>query len=355
MTNTEFLDFFSDLFIERLNNEWKHEDIIDISGFDTWGTSCNCENCQKLGNGSDMALHMLSYLRNKINEALESGRLKKDVCHVRRKSMTDSKKSPFEKLYIPLSNADLYLKRIGFYQSAEPTLECLKKLIKCHLMNVPFENLDIFYKHLEPSLETDALFEKIVANKRGGYCFELNGLFCKLLEKVGYNCFGAICRIVLGFDYPMPYTHRINIVNIADEFYFCDVGYGGPCPDEPLKIEYDKIISTESGKKFCFKKEGGEIALYVALGGEMKRLMVFSITPDDLVDFIPLNAFCAHSPYEPFVHKVMVSLLTETGKYSIDGDILRIKENETVTETKLLNDEDVEKALKKWFDIEFKI
>ena len=91
--------------------------------------------------------------------------------------MTDERKSPFEKLYAPIPDTDAYLSRIGFDGKAEPTFDCLKKLMSCHLAAVPFENLDVYHGGIEPSLETDAMFEKIVTNRRGGYCFELNGLF----------------------------------------------------------------------------------------------------------------------------------------------------------------------------------
>ena len=264
-------------------------------------------------------------------------------------------KSIFEGLYKPLNDVDSYLERIGYSGSSEPTEECLKTLVRCHLISVPFENLDIYYRRIIPSLETEKLFNKIVINKRGGYCFELNGLFMKLLEAIGFSGFGTIARIVTGCNFPMPYTHRVNFVDIGNDRYFCDVGYGGPGPKEPIKIVYDTLIKTEDGAKFCFLKQGDETVLKAELNGKMSPIMIFSFNKCDLCDFVPLNTFCACSDYEPFIHKLILWKMTESGKCTIDDNILRIKENGILTEKELKTSEDVKEALKQWFAIDFKI
>ena len=78
-TNTELLDRVSDVFIERAQNEWKDQEVFEVAGFDTWGKSCSCEACRKLGNGSDIALHYMSHIRNRINEATAKGILKRKI------------------------------------------------------------------------------------------------------------------------------------------------------------------------------------------------------------------------------------------------------------------------------------
>lgn len=108
--------------------------------------------------------------------------------------------SPFEKLYEPIKNTAAYLERIGYKDAPEVSLVCLKKLVLGQLHNIPFEDLDVFHGHKEPSLDTDALFEKIVVNKRGGYCFELNGLFARLLTTLGFACRSHMARVV--WNYP---------------------------------------------------------------------------------------------------------------------------------------------------------
>ena len=79
-----------------------------------------------------------------------------------------------------------YLERIGIEGELYPDIETLKKLQKQHLINIPFENLDII-ENKELKLDRYSLFTKIVEEKRGGICYELNGLFLMLLKEIGYD------------------------------------------------------------------------------------------------------------------------------------------------------------------------
>jgi len=259
--------------------------------------------------------------------------------------------SPFEGLYAPVPDVAAYLQRIGFDGNAEPTAECLKKLVQCHLFTVPFENLDIFHGHTEPSLETAALFEKIVTNRRGGYCFELNGLFCKLLEAVGFTCFCSMARITFKKDYINPIAHRVILVDIDGKRYFCDVGFGGPSPIEPLEICFDKVLETDNGKRYRFSESNGSTLLETYFEDAFTPLMAFYQVPFEPVDFIALNSYCTSSKQQPFINRRMVHLCTPDGKISVDGDFLRINKNGAVTETPLLTDADLHSVLKSQFGI----
>ncbi|MBQ3049847.1 MAG: arylamine N-acetyltransferase [Oscillospiraceae bacterium] len=259
--------------------------------------------------------------------------------------------SPFEGLYAPVPDVAAYLQRIGFDGTAEPTPECLKKLVRCHLFTVPFENLDIFHGHTEPSLETTALFDKIVTNRRGGYCFELNGLFCKLLEAIGFCCFSSVARIMFRRDYTNPIAHRVILVDIGDKRYFCDVGFGGPCPTEPLEICFDKVLETDNGKRYRFSESNGNTVIETFFDGDFTPLMAFYQIPFEPVDFVALNSYCASSKQQPFLNRRMVHLCTPDGKISLDGDILRINQNGVVTETSLTTEADLRTALASRFGI----
>lgn len=79
MSNNELLEFLSEQILQRLQKEWYYADIIHISGFDTWGNNCNCENCRKLGNGSDLNLHFMSFLRSYLDKAYLDGNLDRRV------------------------------------------------------------------------------------------------------------------------------------------------------------------------------------------------------------------------------------------------------------------------------------
>ena len=79
-----------------------------------------------------------------------------------------------------------YLERIGYEGNTEPAMELLNALQKKHLLNIPFENLDIHYK-IPIELDLANIFEKVVIKRRGGFCYELNGIFYELLNSIGFN------------------------------------------------------------------------------------------------------------------------------------------------------------------------
>ncbi len=79
VSNNELLDKLSETVIKKLNTDWKNEEMISLDGFDTWGKSCECDECRRLGNGSDQNLKFMSHIRNKMNEEISAGRLRKNV------------------------------------------------------------------------------------------------------------------------------------------------------------------------------------------------------------------------------------------------------------------------------------
>ncbi len=267
--------------------------------------------------------------------------------------MPDERKSPFEKLYAPIPDVSAYLSRIGFEGKAEPTFECLKRLMTCHLKTVPFENLDVYHGHIEPSLETDAMFEKIVTNHRGGYCFELNGLFSKLLSGIGFDVSCRAARVLSGRNYIPPRAHRVIVIKISGKGYFCDVGFGGTVPTEPIEIACDKIIDSEPDRRYKFSSGEKGITLFIEKNEVFVPVIMFDKAPSDEADFVPLNAFCAYSVYEPFRKKQMIWLGVEDGRCSIDGDILKVKRNGIDTEICLDTEEDLRGALKTYFGLEY--
>src|SRR5512135_3562244 len=80
-----------------------------------------------------------------------------------------------------------YLDRINYKGTVEPTPSTLRSLHRAHMLAVPFENLDIVPLHREIHLDEPALWEKIVLRRRGGFCYELNGLFAWLLRHCGFD------------------------------------------------------------------------------------------------------------------------------------------------------------------------
>ena len=134
-----------------------------------------------------------------------------------------------------------YLARIGLSEPVSVDLLGLDRLIRAHLTHVPFEALDVWGSGAVPSLEIPELYQKIVLDRRGGYCFELNGLLTHMFREMGFSVSERFARFLRGEqDIPMR-RHRVTLVHMADGDYLCDIGVGQIAPRLPLKIEENTI------------------------------------------------------------------------------------------------------------------
>ena len=134
-----------------------------------------------------------------------------------------------------------YLERIGYRGGREPTAANLAALAKAHRLAVPYETLDLWRgRHVE--LSEESVFEKIVTRRRGGYCYELNGLFAALLRALGYNVREYFGRWLLGDgDSAVPRRgHRVVVVALRGHpNLIVDVGIAYPFLMAPLKFVFD--------------------------------------------------------------------------------------------------------------------
>lgn len=263
--------------------------------------------------------------------------------------------SPYEGLYEPLNPAQAraYLDRIRFKGTPEPTLDCLTRLIDCQLHAVPFENLDVFHGHREPSLNTADLFQKIVTNRRGGYCFELNGLFWRLLEAVGFRCWTVLVRIVLGRDYLTPFSHRSVIVELGEKRYLCDVGFGASTPVAPLEMADAPAVQTAGRRRYQFTRQSDWTTLNVEQEDGLRPMLLFREEPSDPVDFIAPNANCALPSRSRFRESQVVTCLLGDGRGSINGAVLRVERNGALTERVLDTEQALRDALRTEFGLEY--
>ena len=151
----------------------------------------------------------------------------------------------YEGLYAPLPDGQAYARRIGLPWPLTPDLDTLDRIILAHQCTVPFENLQCYDEGQMPSLEIAALFEKVVVQHRGGFCFELNALLLSFLKALGYDAWGVSCCIIRGRDFIPPMLHRAILVRLGETVYYCDVGYGGPQPPGPVPLGWERTICGE--------------------------------------------------------------------------------------------------------------
>ena len=124
-----------------------------------------------------------------------------------------------------------YLQRIGFQGDRAPTLNTLKALQQLHLQTITFENLNPLLGRAVP-LDSPALMDKLIHQRRGGYCFENNLLFLEVLTTLGFQARGITGRVYWNQpeDAWPPRSHMLLLVTIDGEDYLSDVGFGGMTP-----------------------------------------------------------------------------------------------------------------------------
>ena len=106
-----------------------------------------------------------------------------------------------------------YLERIGIDDIPEPTVENLIMIQKAHLQTIPYETCDISLRNMVPSMELEDIYNKIVEQKRGGYCFELNGALAWLLKNLGYHVKESFGRWHFSETDPVP-TRRHRVIQV---------------------------------------------------------------------------------------------------------------------------------------------
>ncbi|MBM9589760.1 arylamine N-acetyltransferase [Leptospira sp. 201903075] len=123
---------------------------------------------------------------------------------------------------------DAYFDRIGYKGTRIPSLDLLNHITLAHVQSIPFENLDILLgKNININL--DSIFEKLIIQRRGGYCFEQNGLLLYILKKLGFEVAPISARVRLdkSRDFTPPRTHVFLRIELSGNSWLTDVGVGG--------------------------------------------------------------------------------------------------------------------------------
>ena len=242
-----------------------------------------------------------------------------------------------------------YLERIHYSGPLAPTLEVLSKLQLAHLMTVPFENLDI---HTNTKIDLNHLFDKIVTRNRGDFCYELNGLFYELLTETGFAVKMVSARVHDGKgDFSPEFDHMALIVNLDNENYLVDVGFGefSFCP---LKIVLNKEMNDPGGIfRIEIFDEQNKIVKKKDSEGKFIPEYIFSERERNMDEFLERCNYHQTSPESHFRKKRICSLPTNTGRISLTGDVLKTTVNGKVTEKKLEREEEVQETLWNYFKI----
>jgi N-hydroxyarylamine O-acetyltransferase len=242
------------------------------------------------------------------------------------------------------SQVAAYLDRIGASRPAGMGAASLAELQRRHLFAVPFENLSI---HLgEPIvLEEDALFDKLVRRRRGGFCYELNGAFAALLSALGFPVTLLAAR-VYGADRLGPLFGHLALRLDLAEPWLVDVGFGrfSTCP---LRLDEAGDQPDREGTLRITRAESGD--LDVSLDGAPQYRI--EPRPRTLTDFEPTCWWHQTSPRSHFTQSTVCTLPTERGRITLSGRTLIESAGGIRSERLLASDAEVLTAYQTYFGI----
>lgn len=256
-------------------------------------------------------------------------------------------------------NLDAYWERVEWKppQTLEPSITHLKKLQLAHLQAFPFENLDVFLTG-QVSLLPDRLWNKLVVEKRGGWCFELNGLLHLVLEALGYEVRPLMARNLTGPG--KPRTHEVLLVHLDSQLWLVDTGFGGTVLRAPLKLEENQE-ETQEGLDFKLTKTPQTQGtapwqapdfwiLHTKKEGAWHPQFGFTLEPWEPQDFSVANHFHVSSPTSSFPQARLVNRIQGKDRFSLVDRIFRRYERtqgeeKKAEETEILSAEDYHRLL----------
>ena len=227
-----------------------------------------------------------------------------------------------------------YFARIGYRGSLDATFDVLAALQAAHIAGIPFEAIDAFLGEgvvLDPA----AIDHKLLHAGRGGYCYEQNGLFRRVLGSLGFAVEARIARVLWGGAGEgafQPRTHMALLVEAAGARWLVDVGFGSAVPIEPLRWDSEAAQDTRLGRYRLVPTTFGR-RLDVAAGDVWKPLYEILHEIPRSEDFEVGNWFTSTHPASPFRRNLIISRATSEERItmfnaeltfrSIDGGVRR--------------------------------
>lgn len=243
-----------------------------------------------------------------------------------------------------------YLSRIGLEgERMKPDADTLRKLQLAHLTTVPFENLDIHWSR-PIVLDKKRIYEKIVIENRGGFCYELNGLFIELLKELGFRTRLISARVFNGNDFGPEFDHAAIIVRIGGDEFLADVGFGD-FTAEPLRFVLGEVQADRNGN-FVIRKHGSDhLEVAKQEGDKWTSQYMFKDIAYELSDFEQMCEFQQYSPESHFRKSKICSILTSSGRKTLTDNKFIVTTGKSKTEIAVETSAEFEQLLADEFNI----
>jgi N-hydroxyarylamine O-acetyltransferase len=210
---------------------------------------------------------------------------------------------------------DGYLARIGWSGPREPTFATLAGVLRAHMTRIPFENLDVLLGR-GIRIDSGSVYAKLVTAHRGGYCFEHGILLQSALAGLGFRIDVHTARVVLMRPRSeAALTHMFLTVQMDDQRYVLDPGFGGLAPLVPVPLAGARVCEGSDVHRFV--NRGHEWVLETEVNGAWTPMWSSTLEPAEPVDFVMGNHFVSTFAISPFVTTLMLRAITPRGRVSI--------------------------------------
>lgn len=219
-----------------------------------------------------------------------------------------------------------YFSRIGYDGRRVPDLATLTDIITLHAASIPFEAIDVL---LGKGIDTaaDAIFDKLVHRKRGGYCFEQNGLLRQVLTALGFEVNTRLARVLWGrpADQPPPNaTHMALVVHIDGRDYLADTGFGNGTPTVPLAFDSAEPQTTPL-ETFHLRPTAEGHVLEMRVGDHWSPVYEILGSEADPAQLTAANLFTSTHPDSRFRNDLMLACATHDARYLLLNNRLMIR------------------------------
>ncbi len=247
---------------------------------------------------------------------------------------------------------DDYFARIGYRGPREPTREVLHALTQAHAQAIPFENLDVLLGR-PIRLDLPSLHEKLISQRRGGYCFEQNGLFLHVLQQLGFTVapLSARGRIQRPRDYTPPRTHLFLRVELEGESWLTDVGVGALSLTRALRLVLDVEQPTPHEPRRIIH-EDGRFFHQARFAGAWNDVYEFTLEQMPPIDRELGNWYTSAHPQSHFRSVAMVARAAPEGvRITLLGRELTIRQRHGSSDKRELGEDELLPALQEHFGL----
>ena len=210
---------------------------------------------------------------------------------------------------------DAYLARIGLPARVTPDAEGLGRLQREHRLAIPFENLDVRLGR-GIAIDSASVFAKLVTAKRGGYCFEHNQLFLRVLQTIGFNVHTLSARVVTPDETPLPRTHKVLLALVNGDEWLVDVGFGGMTMTAPLRLA-DASVQTTPHEPWRLQADGTHYLLSACVQQQWSPKYRFSLERQTRKDYEMGNWYVATHPESRFRNDLIAARVDQGGRHAL--------------------------------------